>query len=102
MHKRTAFPHPSRRLALVVVVLCLLLLSGAALAASGPNVFTLTWWTADGGGTTGLQAGSYSLGASAGQPEAASTLTSGNYSLSPGFWSVSSQTMRLYLPLVIR
>ena len=102
MNLRTIHSLSSKKLALMAGILCLLLLSYAALAGPQANLFSLAWWTADNGGTTSLQSGEYSLGATAGQLDAASPLVSGAYTLQPGFWTGSSRVTKLYLPLVRR
>lgn len=48
--------------------------------------YSLSWYTVDGGGATFLTGGSYSLGSTAGQPDAAAS-SGGSYSLNGGFWS---------------
>ena len=45
----------------------------------------ITWYTFDGGGVSGVVAGSYKLGGTIGQPDAG-TLSGGNFTLSGGFW----------------
>lgn len=47
--------------------------------------YTINWYTMDGGGATFLTGGSYSLGSTAGQPDAAAS-SGGSYSLNGGFW----------------
>ena len=56
----------------------------AALAQTG-GPYDLTWSTVDGGGATFSTGGTYSLGATAGQPDAGSA-AGGSYSLTGGFW----------------
>ena len=51
----------------------LLLLASVALAQSGGS-YDLSWWTVDGGGATFNTGGGYSLGGTAGQPDAAPRL----------------------------
>ena len=45
----------------------------------------ITWYTFDGGGVTGVVAGTYKFGGTMGQPDPG-TLTGGNFKLSGGFW----------------
>lgn len=47
--------------------------------------YSINWYTVDGGGATFLTGGSYSLGSTAGQPDAAAS-SGGSYSLNGGFW----------------
>ncbi len=64
--------------------------------------YTLDWWTVDGGGATADTGGSYTLGGTIGQPDAA-VWQGGDYTLTGGFWSSGEATARtIYLPLVLR
>jgi hypothetical protein len=76
----------------------LLVLSALALAQEG---YDLSWWTVDGGGATFSTGPCYSLGGTAGQPDAG-VLTGPGYTLSGGFWQVGAGVYRVYLPLVMR
>ena len=51
--------------------------------------YSLTWWTVDGGGASYRAAGSYTLGGTAGQPDAAAPRSGGVYTLRSGFWQPS-------------
>ncbi|MBC7227360.1 MAG: hypothetical protein H5T61_09010 [Thermoflexales bacterium] len=77
-----------------------LLLPALALAQSGGG-YNLSWSTIDGGGYTFSTGGSYSLGGTAGQPDAGA-LSGGVYVLSGGFWGGGVPGHRTYLPLVLR
>jgi hypothetical protein len=58
----------------------------------------------DGGGATFSTGGGYSLGGTAGQPDAG-VLTGGGYTLGGGFWKGGALFLpqhRIYLPLVLR
>jgi hypothetical protein len=80
-----------------------LLLASAALAQSGGG-YDLSWSTVDGGGGTQSSGGGYSLGGTAGQPDAG-LLTGGDYTLAGGFWpggALAVPAYRVYLPLVAR
>jgi len=68
----------------VLAALALLALASTARAQSG-GLYTLSWFTVDGGGgaSTG---GPYALAGTIGQPDAG-LLAGGNYTLSGGFWS---------------
>ena len=86
---------------LLLLGLALVLLVTSALADA--QVFSLPWWTVDGGGGTSNSA-SYSLSGSLGQPDAG-VLDGGCYILGGGFWPSKvkqSQGKDLYLPLVSR
>jgi hypothetical protein len=76
---------------------------GTALAQSGDG-YDLSWWTVDGGGES--SGGSYTLGGTAGQPDAGE-LAGGSYILGGGIWgggevTVPPETRRIYLPLILR
>lgn len=53
--------------------------------------YSISWYTVDGGGATFLNGGSYRLGSTAGQPDAAAS-SGGSYSLNGGFWSGAGGT----------
>jgi hypothetical protein len=95
------------RLIPVLPALAALLLFAGGIAAQGPAGSTagydLSWWTADGGGQIFSTGGGYSLGGTAGQPDAG-LLTGPGYSLAGGFWSggVAAGSYRVYLPVVLR
>ena len=79
-----------------------LLFSLSTAQADPGGSYQLTWWTVDGGGTTFNQdGGDYSLGGTAGQPDAA-LWSGGAYTLSGGFWAGVAAEFRIYLPLVLR
>jgi hypothetical protein len=87
---------------LLVGVGLLLLLSGVALAQSGRG-YDLSWSTVDGGGGTGT-GGTYSLGGTAGQPDAGA-LSGGAFTLAGGLAPVGPPAARQHiicLPLVMR
>lgn len=65
-----------------LVAIGILLFYSLILASGG---YSLSWYTMDGGGATFLTGGSYNLGSTAGQPDAAAS-TGGSYSLNGGFW----------------
>ena len=73
--------------------------SGYQVARSG---YDLTWSTVDGGGWTFSTGEGYSLGGTAGQPDAG-VLAGGGYALAGGFWRGGAPAAyRVYLPLVVR
>jgi hypothetical protein len=83
-----------------VLAATFLLVSSVSAATLAPD-YDLSWWTVDGGGTTDSSGGSYTLGGTAGQPDAG-MLTGGGYTLAGGFWGGVSVEYRVYLPLVVR
>jgi hypothetical protein len=90
-----------RLAAVLLLVLSMLVLCTSALAQSG-GPYELTWSTVDGGGETFSIGGDYSLGGTAGQPDAG-VLEGGDYTLAGGFWAgVSPVQYRIYLPLLVR
>jgi hypothetical protein len=98
--------HTTHRAVLAV----LFLLGAVALGAVAPTLarsgggYDLSWWTADGGGQTFGSGGGYSLGGTAGQPDAG-LMSGGGYSLAGGFWGggmAAGPRYYLYLPLAMR
>ena len=88
------------RTTLVAATVLLLAISPASAQSGGP--YDLTWSTVDGGGYTFSAGGAYSLGGTAGQPDAG-VLEGGDYSLAGGFWGGAlAVRYRIYLPLVVR
>jgi hypothetical protein len=98
-----------------LILVALLLLIGLALGVSlveraqaqSGDGYDLTWWTVDGGGATFSTGEGYTLGGTAGQPDAGAALTDGAYRLAGGFWSgagapVGPEMEHVYLPLVLR
>jgi len=85
------------------LVAILFLLAGAALVwAQVGGGYDLTWSTVDGGGGTFSSGGGYSLGGTAGQPDAG-VLNGGGYALGGGFWAGGGGILyHIYLPLVLR
>ena len=68
-------------------------------AASG---YSLDWYAIAGGGATSTSTGGgYSLGGTIGQP-AAGTSAAGGYNLIGGFWAVTQQLYKVFLPLTLR
>lgn len=85
-------------------LLLLLLLTGAILAHSPSQGYDLSWWTVDGGGGMASAGGGYSLGGTAGQPDAG-LLGDETYTLGGGFWKggmPGPPPHRIYLPMVLR
>ena len=87
------------------LVAILLLLAGAGLVqAQVGGGYDLTWSTVDGGGGALSAGGGYSLGGTAGQPDAG-VLNGGGYTLGGGFWKGGALAVvgyKIYLPLVLR
>jgi hypothetical protein len=71
--------------------------------AQGAPGCDLSWHTVDGRGCTFNTGGGYTLGGTAGQPDAG-LLTEGGYALGGGFWGggAAAAGHKLYLPLVLR
>ena len=86
----------ARFLVLAATFLMVSVVSASTLADYDPS-----WWTVDGGATTTSSGGGYTLGGTAGQPDAGK-LTGGDYSLAGGFWGGVSVEYSVYLPLVMR
>jgi hypothetical protein len=77
------------------------LLGSVRADAQSTNSYTLSWWTIDGGGTTSAAGNDYTLGSTAGQPDAA-VWSGGDYVLAGGFWGGTVVEYHIYLPLVLR
>lgn len=97
----------NKRLALILVLLAgLLWLSGQAspiLAAPDAPIYSIDWWTVDGGGVMNSSGGAYTLSGTAGQPDAGATMIGGVYNLQGGFWPVQlSPQWNVRLPLIRR
>jgi hypothetical protein len=76
------------RRVILLAAIGILLFYSLILANGG---YSLSWYTVDGGGATFLTGGSYSLGSTAGQPDAAAS-SGGSYSLNGGFWAGAAIT----------
>lgn len=88
---------------LVLALLAFLLLGSVALAQSGGG-YDLSWSTIDGGGGTWSTGGGYSLGGTAGQPDAG-LMKGGDYTLGGGLWGggvPAAAGHEAYLPVVLR
>lgn len=68
-----------------IILLLTVLLPAAGFAQS----YTVDWYKISSGGGTSTN-GSYSVSGTIGQPDASSTMSGGNYSLTGGFWSLIS------------
>ena len=87
-----------------VFLACLVLLVAVPVLAQSGGGYDLSWSTVDGGGWTFSTGGDYSLGGTAGQPDAG-LMTGGTYSLGGGFWgggAAAAPPGGLYLPLMMR
>ncbi len=92
----------------------LVLAAGVAVYAQAGGGYDLTWNTVDGGGVTFASGGGYTLGGTAGQPDAAtwggaSAPLSMGYTLSGGFWHAGAGggtppggETTVYLPLIVK
>ena len=83
---------------------CLLFLIAVPVLAQSGGGYDLSWWTVDGGGGTSSTGGGYSLGGTAGQPDAG-VLSGGVYALAGGFWrggALAGPWYLIYLPIVLR
>lgn len=77
----------SARRATIAAAAFIAVAAGSALAQSGGG-YDLTWNTVDAGGATFSTGGGFTLGATAGQPDAGSH-SGGGYSHPSGFWQVA-------------
>ena len=88
-----------RKIRILSVMLSCLVLAGATVVLANGG-FDLLWWTVDGGGATFSTGGPYTLGGTAGQPDAGVT-SGGDYTLSGGFWGPGGMYFG-YLPVVMK
>jgi len=99
--RRTTGPGVSQVWARAAACLLMLLAAVPTLAQSGGG-YDLTWSTVDGGGGTFSTGEGYSLGGTAGQPDAG-VLAGGGYTLAGGFWRGGALAKyKVYLPLVVQ
>jgi hypothetical protein len=76
--------------------------SAAARAWQQTSLYSLSWFTVDGGGVTPAGSTGYSLAGTTGQPDAG-MLSGGTYALFSGFWAGRDQppmAYRIFLPLI--
>ena len=86
-------------LSLLILILAVAVIGVVRVSASGG--YSLDWYAVAGGGTTSSAGGNYSLGGTLGQP-AAGISSGGAYNLIGGFWAVTQQLYKLFLPLSLR
>jgi len=88
----------------VSLAACLFLLLASAVLAQSGGGYDLSWSTVDGGGGMFSSGGVYTLGGTAGQPDAG-LMIGGTYILGGGFWgggAVSAPGQSVYLPRIMR
>ena len=91
--------HRKLILSLLILVLAVAVIGAARVSAAGG--YNLDWWAIAGGGVTTNSGGNYSLGGTIGQP-AAGASSGGSYNLISGFWALTQQLYKLFLPLTLR
>ncbi len=69
----------------ILITLLILGLCASVASAQSGGIYDLSWSTIDGGGATPSAGGIYSLGGTAGQPDAG-TAMGGIYAIQGGFW----------------
>ncbi|MBN1580201.1 MAG: hypothetical protein JXA89_05820 [Anaerolineae bacterium] len=89
------------RLLLPALCLAVLFLPVTVTFAQSGGGYDISWWTVDGGGIIANESSGYTLGGTAGQPDAA-VWSGGDYALAGGFWGGVAVEYRIYLPLVLR
>lgn len=98
----------TQRVVWLTAVIALLLIGGGGVYAQTGGSYNLTWWTVDSGGSGGgdggkqVSGGSYELLSTAGQPEGASSVGGGAYTLQSGFWPGYASDFDVYMPLVLK
>jgi len=111
-NNKISVPSVSLWLTYALAVL-LALAAGAAVYAQAGGGYDLTWNTVDGGGAIFASGGGYTVGGTAGQPDAAVwsgggyTLPQGPIAVSGGFWHAAQAGTPpggpgVYLPLILR
>ncbi len=91
----------NRLVVLMALALLTLIPTASSMAQTGGG-YDLTWSTIDGGGYMFSTGGSFSLGGTAGQPDAGA-LSGGSYSLAGGFWiGEGAAQYKIYLPLTLK
>ena len=90
-----------KHLVMIITLGSALLLLVSIVSALGQ--YDISWWTVDGGGQIVSSGEGYTLGGTAGQPDAG-LLRGGHYTLGGGFWGGGVVTIShdVYLPLVLR
>jgi hypothetical protein len=88
------------RVWLLLVVLVALLIGATWVGALGGGGEDLTWNSVDGGGYMFSAGGAYTLGGTAGQPDAG-VLAGGSFRLTGGFWAAGDDYAH-YLPLAFK
>jgi hypothetical protein len=83
---------------ILYLVVLLLGLTSPVLAETSAT-YDLSWWTVDGGGSTGLTSGDYTLSGTIGQPDAG-VLSNGDYDVAGGFWQSLLAKLEVFLPLI--
>ncbi len=88
----------------ILLILLLLTIGIGAVYAGVQQVYSINWWTVDGGGGR-LEGNTYLLRSTAGQPDAAPPLSGGTYTLYSGYWAggeMVGEGFYIFLPLTIR
>jgi len=87
-----------------ILLACLVLLAAVPALAQSGGIYDLSWSTVDGGGGTFSTGGVFSLGGTAGQPDAG-LMNGGVYTLGGGFWgggAPAAPENAIYCPLAMR
>ena len=88
-------------LAILLLLICLVIAAVAPGLAQSGNGYDLSWSRIAGGGIGPATGNSFSLDATAGQPDAGK-LQGGSFELQGGFWHSTTNVVNSYLPLVLR
>ena len=91
MHLPHPVSAPAARRGRTFVALAPLAFAGAAAA----QPYSIDWYTIDGGGSTFAVGGAFSLGATAGQPDAGAC-SGGSFSITGGFWPLPAAAVPCY------
>jgi hypothetical protein len=93
LHRRCALPEQSKTWRSCVALLLLMATANFARA----QTYSIDWSTVDGGGGTST-GGVYSISGTIGQPDAGGPMTSGQYSVTGGFWALPTAVQTTNAP----
>lgn len=86
---------------MIVVLLLVGILALTAVALAEPTDFSISWWTVDGGGGH-VTGDDYALTGTAGQFDAHTAATGGEYAVSGGYWQAGlREEQMIFLPVVV-
>ncbi|MCP4359714.1 MAG: hypothetical protein GY796_17035 [Chloroflexi bacterium] len=88
------------KLKMILIGLGLLAILAVGRLAADNRLFSMDWWTVDGGGGSSSDA-QFTLSGTVGQPDVGSEMRDGEFTVSGGFWFDTAVLGRtLYLPVI--